>query len=291
MKDTGGTHFSFSLAVTEISFYYRHGKLLAEESYRRDQGQSRFDPEVELFYKYMQKFVPLFCAEDQPELVRFFLYFGHEIPEFGGLGYDASCRKRTFTVDDLAGGLKGLIRDSTKFDLIVLSTCFGGTPHTPSLCLLLSRDTSSLPPKIFTSHTLISNRLSVWISFCMKEIMSAFATNYARQAFERLSEDIQTAVSVAVYDVERVREYLNAAGSVYDHTLCTVKQQPPESVEHCDCVEEPDYVLPGMSEGVDIFYRPPNFGRSKYKMNHSGWECWRVKESRATVSHSSSEVQ
>jgi len=35
--------------------------------------------------------------------VKLFLYFGHEIPEFGGAGYDASYENRTFTVDDLAG--------------------------------------------------------------------------------------------------------------------------------------------------------------------------------------------
>ena len=83
-------------------YYYRNGRLLAKESYWRDQGQSRFDPEVELYHR--------FRAEEQPQLVRLFLYFGHEIPEFDGAGYDASYPDRTFTVDDLADGLKHITR-------------------------------------------------------------------------------------------------------------------------------------------------------------------------------------
>ena len=102
-----------------------------------------------------------------------------------------------------------------------------------------------------------------------------FAKNFARQAFDRLTENIQTAVTVAVYNSERVLEYLNSVSSVYDQALTTLKEQTPAYFEHCDCAEDSSYVLPGMSEGVDVFYRPPRFGRLKNKQSHSGWECWR----------------
>ena len=71
-----------------------------------------------------------FHAESQRAIVKIFLYSGHEIPEFGGAGYDASVPDRTFTVRDLQSGLQGFTGSSAKFDLLVLSTCFGGTPYT-----------------------------------------------------------------------------------------------------------------------------------------------------------------
>jgi hypothetical protein len=105
--------------------------------------------------------------------------------------------------------------------------------------------------------------------------MSAFAKEFARQAFDRLIKDIQTEITVAVYDVDRVQGFLHSVDSVYDHALTTLKEEAPASIEHCDCAEDPAYVRLGMSEGIDVFFRPPRFGRSKHKQSHSGWECWR----------------
>jgi hypothetical protein len=248
-------------------YYYRHGRLLVKESYWRDQGQSRFDPEVELYYR--------FRAQEQHQPVRLFLYFGHEIPEFDGAGYDVSYSHRTFTVHDLADGLKRITRDSTKFDFIVLSTCFNGTPHTIAALAPYTRTFVASPGNLhlsyFDLHPL--ERLDVGLG---DGDVAVFVKNFARQAFERLTEDIQTAITVAVYDVDRAQGFLQAVDSVYDHALTTLKGQKPGSFEHCDCAEDSAYVLPGMSEGVDVFYRPPRFGRLKYKQNHSGWECWRL---------------
>lgn len=250
-------------------YYYRHGRQLAKESYWRDKGASRFDSEVELYHR--------FRAAEQPKPVRLFFYFGHEIPEFDGAGYDASYSRRTFTVDDLASGLQRITTDSTKFDLIVLSTCFNGTPHSIGAFAPYARTIVASPGTLHLSYFDLHpfERLDVGLQ---DGDMAGFAKNFARQAFDRLTEDIQTAVTVAVYDVDRVQKYLNAVSSVYDHALTTLKGQKPGSFEHCDCAEDAAYALPGMSEGVDVFYRPSRFGRSKHKQNHSGWECWRLKE-------------
>ncbi|MEJ2049471.1 MAG: hypothetical protein P8Y60_06455 [Calditrichota bacterium] len=105
-----------------IFYHYRQGRLADAETYWRDRGHSRFDPEIKLYHEFRVK--------EQPQPVRLFSYFGHEIPEFGGTGYDSSYINRTFTVHDLANGLKHMTPDSTRFDLVVLSTCFNGTPFT-----------------------------------------------------------------------------------------------------------------------------------------------------------------
>ena len=108
--------------------------------------------------------------------------------------------------------------------------------------------------------------------------MPTFAKRFAHQAFERLTGEIQTAVSIAVYDVDSVQEFLHSVQGIYDNTLTILKRETQtsmETVEHCDCADIPAYVLPTMNDGVDIFYRPAQFGRLKHKQNHSGWECWR----------------
>ncbi len=117
------SHFLFFFPLRDGEFYYfQNGRLIANELYWRDQVQSNLDIEAE-FYEH-------FRAENIHDKVKMLLYFGHEIPEFDGAGYDASYPDRTFTVHDLANGMKAFTSDSTKFDLLVLSTCYGGTPYT-----------------------------------------------------------------------------------------------------------------------------------------------------------------
>jgi len=248
-------------------YYYRHGSLIAEESYWRDQGQLRFDPEMELYDR--------FRMEKSHELVRFFLYFGHEIPELGGAGYDASYKNRTFTVDDLADGLKRITRDSTKVDLVVLSTCFGGTPRTIAALAPYARFVIASPDNLHLSYFDLRpfERLDIGLR---DGDVSGFANTFAHQAFDRLTEDVQTAVTVVVYDEDRVRGFLHSVDGIYDHALTTLKGKAPASIEHCDCAEDSAYALPGMNEGITVLYRPSRFGRLQHKEIHSGWECWRL---------------
>jgi hypothetical protein len=260
-------HFLLFFPVRDGTFYYyRRGRLLAEESYWRDQGQSRFGLALELYNR--------FRAEESPELVRLFLYFGHAIPEFGGAGYDASYKDRTFTVDDLAGALKCITRDSTKVDLVVLSTCFSGTPRTIGALAPYARYIIASPDNLHLSYFDLSplERLDIGLQ---GGDVSAFANTFAQHAFDRLAEDTQTAVSVVVYDVDRVRGFLDSVDGLYADALTALEGRPPASLERCDCAEDAAYALPGMSEGIAVLYRPPRFGPLKHKESHSGWECWR----------------
>jgi hypothetical protein len=247
-------------------YYYRNGRVIANELYWRDQEQSHLDPEVELYRR--------FRADNQREMVSLFLYFGHEIPEFGGMSYDASYPDRTFTINDLAGGLKEFTRDSTKVDLIVLSTCFNGTPHTISTLAPYARYIIASPDNLHLSYFDLHSLEQLDLSLRDGDVPDC-AKKFAHQAFNRLTEDIHTAVTVAAYDVDRVQRYLNSVDSIYDNTLNTINGQAPGYFEHCDCADVPAYALPTMSDGVNVFYRPACFGRLKYKQNHSGWECWR----------------
>ena len=245
-------------------YYYRNGQLLAQESYWRDQGQLRFDPEIALYNR--------FRGAERDQAKRLFLYFGHEIPEFDGTGYDASHRNRAFTIRDLGEGLKRIAGDSARFDLVVLSTCFNGTPYTISNLSPYARYIIASPGNLHLSYLDLRpfERLDSGLN---DGDVAGFAKGCAQQSFDRLTKDIQTEISVAVYDVDRVQEYLSSVDSVYKSTLVTFEEREPISVEHCDCADDSAFTRPAMSEGVAVYFRAARFGRSAHKQSHSGWEC------------------
>jgi len=264
------SHFLFFFPLRDGEFYYyRNGQLVANELYWRDQELANLDTEAEFYNS--------FRAESQSGIVRMFLYFGHEIPEFGGAGYDVSYPDRAFTVRDLAKGLKGFTKDSIKFDLMVLSTCYGGTPYTIGTLGPYARTIIASPDNLHLSYFDINPLENLDLSIQDVDV-SAFAERFARQSFDRLKGEIQTTISVAVYDVDSLQEYLKSVYTTYENTLDTLNEKTQASlatVKHCDCADIPAYVIPNMNNGVNVFYRPALFGRSKNKLKHSGWECWK----------------
>ena len=258
----------FPLADGEF-FYYRGGRLVAHETYWRDQERSHLAPEAELYQRFQ--------AGKGSRAASFFLYYGHEIPEFGGAGYDASYPERPFTVRDFAEGLQSFTGGTDRYELMILSTCYGGTPYTirtlgPSARIIVASP-DNLHLSYFTLQTL--ERLD---STLTGGDIPALAEQFARRAFDRLTAEVQTAVSVAVYEVDRAQEYITAVGGMYDAALSMATREQRVSgvtIEHCDCADVPGYTLPAMKEGVGILYRPPGFGRSRLKEVHSGWTCWR----------------
>ncbi len=260
--------FLFPLEDGEF-YYYRKGQLIANELYWRDQEHSYFYTEAELYRQ--------FRTSDQRKKMSVFLYCGHEIPEFGGAGYDESYPDRMFTIQDFANGLKDFTKDSTRIDLLILSTCYGGTPYTIDVLGSFAPTIIASPDNLHLSYFDLNLLKRLDLSLQDGEV-SAFAKRFAQESFARLTRDVQTSVSVAVYDVERVKEFLHLVRGTYLDQLITLKKERKDfqvDIGHCDCADIRAYVLPTMSKGVDIFFRPARFGRSKYKKIHSGWECWK----------------
>jgi hypothetical protein len=106
--------------------------------------------------------------------------------------------------------------------------------------------------------------------------MAEFADRFARNAYDQLASEVQTAVSVVVYDADRVGDFTDSVADAYDRILTAANKMPPASVEHCDCASDSTYALAGMSKGLTVLYRAPRFGRMKHEQSHSGWECWRI---------------
>ncbi len=260
-------HLLFLFPLRDGTFYYfSHGRKIVEEKYRRDPGSPREDQHI---LKYQQTYADL---DTSP--IRLFLYFGHEIPEIGGIGYNASYSDRTFTVRDLAGRLKWLTRDSTKFDLMVLSTCFNGSPHTIETMAPYARTIVASPENLHLSYFDLRSleRLDVGLG---DGDIGSFAEKYAFQSFKKLSENNQTSVAVAVYDVDSVRGYLQTLDKTGDDHMTSLMDEKPGIFNHYDCAEDSAYFRQEMNKGVNVFYRPARFGRFKNKLNHSGWGCSR----------------
>jgi hypothetical protein len=250
------------------AFYYRHGRLLGTASYWRDQGDSHFAPETKLY--------AAFAGEQSPPPVRLFLYFGHELPEFNGAGYDASYPKRRVTVLDLAEGVRDFAGKSGEFDLLVLGTCFGGTPGTIDALAPYARYVIASPENLHLSYFDLEPLATLDIGPGDGEV-AAFAGRFAQHAFATLTRDVQTAVSVVVYDVHATNAFRATVAADYDRAL-TMTNGMPASVDHCDCADDSTFVRPAMDKGLTVLYRAPRFGRMKNEQRHSGWECWRIGE-------------
>lgn len=249
------------------AYHYRNGRLVAQECYWRDQGESRFDPEVRLYHQFAG-------TRPRPSLQMLF-YFGHELPEFASTGYDASYSKRPVTVDDLAAAVKNIAGDSSKVDLLALVTCFGGTPYTIGVLAPYARFIVASPENLHLSYFNLALLAPLDIG-SEDGAVAAFADRFARNAFAQLERDVQTAISVVVYDVDSLGGFVTSVAGAYRRALTAVSELPVESVEHCDCADDSAYAMPGMSEGLTVLYRSPRFGRAKQKQTHSGWECWRI---------------
>jgi hypothetical protein len=265
--------FIFPLHDGEF-FYFRNGRMIADEAYWRD--QQPLAPEAELYRQ--------FRAINQNAMVSLLFYCGHEIPECGGEGYDESYPERPFTIHEFEHGVTGFTGGFARFDLMVLSTCFGGTPYSIGQLSSCARTIVASPDNLHLSYfdLHLVNRLD---SNLPNGDINAFARRFAQRAFDRLTTDVQTAVSVAVYDVDRVQEFVRSVHSEYDVTLNALRVNDDSAAGpgHCDCADLPAYAQPAMGNGVEIFYRPARFGRPDRNQHHSGWECWDNRGAQDTV--------
>ena len=263
-------HFLLFFPLQDGEFYYyRNGQLVANELYWRDQKRSNFDFEAEVYHK--------FHIVNQNKLISMFLYFGHEIPEIGGAGYDESYPDRSFNIDNLTSGMKSFTSDSIKFDLTVLSTCYGGTPNTINKLIPFTKTIIASPENLYLSYFDLSPLDRLDLNLKDGNVLE-FAKRFALQSFDVLTSNIQTTVSVVVYDAQNVKNFVNSVQKDCQQTLNSLSgltRTDQASIEHCDCADIPAYHLLTIDDGVDVFYRPAKFGRLKNKQSHSGWECWK----------------
>jgi hypothetical protein len=251
------------------SYHYRNGHLVGETSYWRDEGPTRLAPEIRILEQY--------AGEEPPGIATVLLYFGHELPEFHGAGYDASHKDRHASIDDLAE-LAGAAADSWgKLDLLVLATCSGGTPHAIRALAPHARYVVASPEDLHLSYFDLQPLAQLEIG-SDDDAVQRFAASLTHHAFERLTSEVQTPVSVVLYDTEAARPFLDSVAGTYSARLSDAEAMPEGSFVRCDCAAASEYVSPEMGDGLEVLYRAPRFGRMKHTRDHSGWACWRAVE-------------
>lgn len=242
-------------------YHYRDGTLLTEESYRREPSGSGLSREVALYREH---------RHPEASSSRTFLYYGHDIEEEGGTGYHASFPSHSFGLNELVDGLESFGAQTNPFDLVVLSTCNNGTPGTVAALAPLSRYVLASPGNLHLSH-IDSHPLHGVAS--AKGGIDALAPQLADWAFERLDDRTETAVTLALYDTERLMPALEDLASSYAQSRARISKKNSPQADFVDCRDE---MLPEMGPtppGIQKWYQPPSFGRRSQKKTHSGWGC------------------
>ena len=164
---------------------------------------------------------------------------------------------------------------SPKLDLLVLATCSGGTPRSIRALSPYVRYLIASPEDLHLSYFDLRPLARLDIG-SEDDAVFDFAAAFARHAFEQLSSEVQTPVSVVLYDTEQTQTYLDSVTDAYDLELAVAESMPKNSFERCDCAALHEYTSPTMGNGLTVLYRAPRFGRMKSTTQHSGWECWRA---------------
>lgn len=244
-------------------YHYRGGILLHEQAYSRAQD-SDFDMEADLVHKYGTQ-------GSSHRLTRFFIYFGHEIPEWAGRNYSESYPEQKFSMAEFTRGLDRFGKPDSNpekpFALIVLSTCYGGTPTTMNRLSPYTRFALASPAYLHLSYldTRAFKQLpeSSSVPFDTEKIR-ALAADMAHQSFERLKTNTQTEITVAVYDLQR---------TTFPQMFKDTKNGNTLANGYHDCAEDPGFDSTSAAVGVEVYYQMPRFGALKNKTRHSGWEC------------------
>ena len=99
------------------------------------------------------------------------------------------------------------------------------------------------------------------------------AEKLSRVTYRRLTNTLETVVSLSVYDMQEIDSYIHRLDSTYRSYLNTGSPAEP-GTDNLDCAALPIFGNQIMfSRGVNNRYRPPRFGRKADLESHSGWGC------------------
>jgi hypothetical protein len=183
-------------------------------------------------------------------------------------------------VHELAQGMSCLLSEAdpnlVKFDLVVLSACYSGTPGIVAELAPYSRYILASPDDLHLAYMDIQPLRGI-SDIGLSEVHS-LAKEIASRSLARLREWTQTAITLTIYDIDRIAPFLQEvrARQPAGRKNQTQSSPQPVTVEYCDCFEEPFATLEIPATGVEVYYQPPRFGRLKNKTKHSGWTCWEI---------------
>jgi hypothetical protein len=245
-------------------YHYKKGQIVNTIKYRHaDKKESFLATEAHLLREIRTQ-------NRTDEHQSYFLFFGHEIPPENGKGYHHTLPDIDVNITSFANGIQNfLYSDKDRFNLVVLSTCNNGTPKMAKLLMPFTDTMLASPQNLHLSHfdtdaiTLLEKEPNV--------SSVKLARSMADQTYHRLEETIQTTITLALYDLEDVKPYIDTLAS-----LTSSNQTSDRFVQfqdNVDCSVINPFEADAYQQGVEIWYKPARFGRQSGRSTHSGWGC------------------
>lgn len=236
-------------------YHYRSGSLIASGRYHRD--PSSLGPEAVVFQRL-----------HHPDVTESsFLYYGHDIPEERNARYHASYPRTEFGITEFRSGLELFADAGRPFDLVVLSTCNNASPRVVAEVAPYTRFILASPGDLHLSHI---DSHPLHRAGNPDVDVETIARSTADWAFDRLTVRTQTSVSLTLFDTAAMGEVIQDLERRYAGIRSTITA--PVLEDFVDCR---DAAMPELADhpGVERWYRPPAFGRTREKEEHSGWGC------------------
>ncbi|MEX2455824.1 MAG: hypothetical protein WD381_00855 [Balneolaceae bacterium] len=242
-------------------YHYKNGSLVHQERYKVGEEITPFQLEGDLY----QKHASISTEQDS----NYFFYFGHEIPLDQKTGYHRSYPSINFSLHTFTEAVDQFTTDALpKFSLIALSTCNNGSPD---MVTQLSTKTDYL---LASSQNLHLSHFDLSPLHLLEDeevrTHNTIGREIAEKTYQRLSESTQTAVTLSLYSMDKLDNYLNSMYAGYQQYL---RDKDRFASENTDCRTIEELNFPNPDEGVQQWYRAPQFGPQSNVDSHSGWGC------------------
>jgi len=245
-------------------FHYRNGQLISHIKYRHpDKKEAFLATEADLLNQYRNHH-----RTDNHQ--NYFLYFGHEIPSENGKGYHRSLPAIDVNTISFAKGVQNLLlSDKERFSLAILSTCNNGTPAMAKHLVPFTDALLASPQNLHLSH--IDSESMAHLEIEPGILPLQLGRNLAEKTYERLTKAVHTTITLSLYDLNDVKQYIHALASFTESNNTT--NGFAQFQDNIDCAE----IYPAQPEfyrrGVETWYKPARFGRQSGQFTHSGWGC------------------
>ncbi len=246
-------------------FHYSSGITQHRKTFTRVEG----DPYLNAERKLLRR------DANSAEVYTVLVYFGHEIPATERKGYFASDPNQELSLSRFTQGITNL-GDSLKgasakpFDLVILSSCYGGTPAMIRALAPLTKQIVASPAYLHLSFLDTRALADTNVSS-----LPDLADTIAAQSFAQLKNNTQTEITVGVYNPDSLKTFLE--GPISETSLQRTQRPGARPGKNNgvwkDCANDPAFDANEAAHGVKLYYQPPRFGSLKNQMTRSAWQC------------------
>ena len=247
--------FLFFPKKDRVFYHYRNGKLINKGNYSPADGGLTAEAQI---YKNLSA---------KKDLKEYLIYFGHEIPTFKDRNYHRSMADMNFDTEIFTQDLK---KFSSKFDVIILSTCNNGNPYMMEKLRSITDVAVASPQNLHLSYMSMEK-------FDLLEKNDSisngiFADFFAHHAFDELGSKLSTMVTISVYKFNEFENNLTELSESYTKHLEKTSVKP-FFTDNVDCQSLDIYNGALHLYGMTVLYKAPDFGKRATKKQHSGWGC------------------